>query len=230
MNNDQLPSNVISCTNQSVNYDLYLHGEIVEASNYMEHLLTFKMANPEDTIRLWINSEGGRCDTGFQFIEHMRECQAQIIAVIGMNCASMASLIALEADHVQLSDWSQMMLHSMRAGTYGEIAAAHEQLSFYKKLNDKLINQYCNGFLTDEQKASVLAGKDVYLDADEIAEAWERREEQRQDGDIGLRNDVVSVESVISKAIDEYTQRLKQEFDITPKKTKKTVDSKKLKD
>src|SRR5690554_2885391 len=85
------PSQVITQTIQFTEYNLYLHGEIGGPDDFMEHFAVYKMANEGDIVRLYINSQGGSLATGMEYIRHMRECEAKIIAVLGVEVASMAS-------------------------------------------------------------------------------------------------------------------------------------------
>src|SRR5690625_7129400 len=92
------PSQVIVRSIQHTEYNLYLHGEIGSPDDFMEHFAVLKSARDGDVVRLYINSQGGSLSTGQQYIRHMRECDAKIIAVLGVEVASMASAIALWAD------------------------------------------------------------------------------------------------------------------------------------
>jgi|SRR5690554_3919138 len=168
------PSQVITNTIQFTEYNLYLHGEIGEADDFMEHFAVYKMGNEGDVIRLYINSPGGSLSTGMEYIRHMRECEATIIAVLGVEVASMASAIALEADEIEVDEMSTMLVHSLQYGTQGSEYSVYNQAQFNKRLNERWVKSHFGGFLREEELDDVFKGVDILLDAEEIVERWNR--------------------------------------------------------
>src|SRR3972149_6689443 len=137
----QRPSQVITNTMQYTEYNLYLHGKIGDADDFMEHFSVFKMANDGDVIRLYITSEGGSLSTGMEYIRHMRECRAPIIGVLGVEVASMSSAIALECDEIELDEMTTMLIHSFSYGAMGSEASIYNQATFNHKLNERWIRK-----------------------------------------------------------------------------------------
>src|SRR5690554_1535368 len=178
------PSQVITQTIQFTEYNLYLHGEIGGPDDFMEHFAVYKMANEGDIVRLYINSQGGSLATGMEYIRHMRECEAKIIAVLGVEVASMASAIALEADEIELDELSTLLIHSISYGAGGPESSVYSQALFNNKLNERWIRSTYEGFLEEDEFADVFKGVDIMLDADQIKDRWNKRERIRG-GDIG---------------------------------------------
>src|SRR5690554_83213 len=173
------PSQVITQTIQFTEYNLYLHGEIGGPDDFMEHFAVYKMANEGDIVRLYINSQGGSLATGMEYIRHMRECEAKIIAVLGVEVASMASAIALEADEIELDELSTLLIHSISYGTGGPESSVYSQALFNNKLNERWIRSTYKDFLEEDEFADVFKGVDIMLDADQIMEKWNKRERVR---------------------------------------------------
>lgn len=173
------PSQVITHTIQFTEYNLYLHGEIGGPDDFMEHFAVYKEANEGDLIRLYINSLGGSLSTGMEYIRHMRECEARIIAVLGVEVASMASAIALEADEIELDELSTLLIHSISYGAGGPESSVYSQALFNNKLNERWIRSTYEDFLEDDEFADVFKGVDIMLDADQITEKWNKRERIR---------------------------------------------------
>jgi ATP-dependent protease ClpP protease subunit len=176
----QRPSQVITNTMQYTEYNLYLHGKIGDADDFMEHFSVFKMANDGDVIRLYITSEGGSLSTGMEYIRHMRECRAPIIGVLGVEVASMASAIALECDEIELDEMTTMLIHSFSYGAMGSEASIYNQATFNNKLNERWIRKHYSSFLDDDQLSDVFKGVDILLDSDQIAERWGLMQEARE--------------------------------------------------
>lgn len=168
------PSQVITHTIQFTEYNLYLHGEIGGPDDFMEHFAVYKTANEGDLIRLYVNSLGGSLSTGMEYIRHMRECEAKIIAVLGVEVASMASAIALEADEIELDEMSTLLIHSFQYGTQGSEFSVYNQAQFNNRLNQRWIENHFGEFLSKEELEDVFKGVDILLDAEQISRRWER--------------------------------------------------------
>lgn len=242
----QKPSQVITNTIQYTEYNLYLHGKIGDPDDFMEHFSVFKMAGEGDVIRLYITSEGGSLSTGMEYIRHMRECRAPIIGVLGVEVASMASAIALEADEIEVDEMTTMLIHSFSYGAMGSEASIYNQATFNNKLNERWIRKHYSDFLDDNQLSDVFKGVDILLDSDQIVERWESMQEARNEQGYGQADcescgvdaqeeeEQFSLEDMIAevstKAVDQAIAKLTKKFDLTPKPVKvktpkKTVDS-----
>lgn len=173
------PSQVITQTIQFTEYNLYLHGEIGGPDEFMEHFAVYKTASEGDIVRLYVNSLGGSLATGMEYIRHMRECEAKIVAVLGVEVASMASAIALEADEIELDELSTLLIHSISYGAGGPESSVYSQALFNNKLNERWIRSTYEDFLEDSEFADVFKGVDIMLDSEQIKDRWNKRERIR---------------------------------------------------
>lgn len=240
------PSQLISKSFVSNEYNLYLHGEISHnADDYLEHFAVYHQAGPEDIIRLWIQSPGGSLAVGNEYIRHMGQCGAPIIAVIGMDCASQATAIALAASAWEVDEMSTFLIHGFSYGAFGHEAQVYNQATFNKKLNEKWVRSTYTGFLDEDQILDALKGVDLLFDAEELMERLDSFKEYREsqpcpcgspecesNQDQGEEKGF-SLEDMMSdiatKAVDQAMKKLKASYDITPKvakpkATKKVVD------
>lgn len=197
------PSQVITHTIQFTEYNLYLHGEIGGPDDFMEHFAVYKTAVEGDIVRLYINSQGGSLSTGMEYIRHMRECEARIIAVLGVEVASMASAIALEADEIELDELSTLLIHSISYGAGGPESSVYSQALFNNKLNERWIRSTYEDFLEEDEFADVFKGVDIMLDADQIMEKWNKRERIRG-GTIGCECEDCSCDGEYEEGGDDY--------------------------
>ena len=184
MNDDLIqamkPSQVISKSYVNNEYYLYLHGEIGSPDNFLEHFALYRTATAHDVIFLYVNSNGGSLATGMEYIRHMRECEAPIFCILGVEVASMASAIALEANDLIIDDMSTMLVHSFSYGAMGTEYSIYNQATFNKKLNERWIRTHYSNFLDESQLRDALKGVDILLDSDEIKERWDRLQEYRR--------------------------------------------------
>jgi hypothetical protein len=61
-----------------------------------------KKLGPQEIIFLFIKSDGGYVEASLRFVNLIREYCQQVIAVIPLECASAATMIALGADEIQM--------------------------------------------------------------------------------------------------------------------------------
>lgn len=174
------PSQVISKSFVSNEYNLYLHNEIShDADEYLEHFAVYHQAGPDDIIRLWIQSPGGSVSVGHQYIQHMQRCPATIVAVIGMGTASEGTAICLAADDWEVDDMSTFLVHGFSYGTYGHEAQVYNTATFNKKLNERSLRNTYSGFLTEEEIIEALKGVDLLFDGEELVERLQSFKEYR---------------------------------------------------
>lgn len=174
------PSQLISKTFVSNEYNLYLHGEIShDADEYLEHFAVYHQAGPEDLIRLWIQSPGGSVSVGHQYIQHMNRCGATIVAVIGMGTASEGTAICLAADDWEVDEMSTFLVHGFSYGTYGHEAQVYNTAAFNKKLNERSLRNTYSGFLNEQEILEALKGVDLLFDGDELMERLQSFKEYR---------------------------------------------------
>jgi ATP-dependent protease ClpP protease subunit len=185
-------SQVVQRSIQHTEYNLYFHGYIENPSDYMEHFAVYKQAGPNDVINLYLNSPGGSLSTTIEYVDHMRECEAPIVGFIGADCCSGASVVALQCDGWQLSEFSSMMVHEISSGAIGKNSENKRYLNFLDKQNDRFMRTIYAGFLSEEEIELCLDGKDLWLDYEELQERFENLNQIRggseggQDEDEGI--------------------------------------------
>jgi len=176
----QQPSQIITKTFQNTEYNLYLSGEISHnPDDYMEHFAVYHNAGPQDLVKLWVQSPGGSVAVGSQYIKHMRQCEAPIVAVIGMDVASQATAICLEASGWEVDEMSTFLVHGFSYGAFGHESQVYNQATFNKKLNERWVRNTYTGFLTEQEILDALKGVDLLFDADELFERLQAFDEYR---------------------------------------------------
>lgn len=243
----QKPSQLISKTFISNEYNLYLHGEIShDADEYLEHFAVYHQAGSEDLIRLWIQSPGGSVSVGHQYIQHMNRCGATIVAVIGMGTASEGTAICLAADDWEVDEMSTFLVHGFSYGTYGHEAQVYNTAAFNKKLNERSLRNTYSGFLTENEILEALKGVDLLFDGDELMERLQSFKEYRatQPCNCGDENcpknaqlealaeledeePTPSIDSIIEKAVssgvEQALDKLLKKYDLVEKPKKAAI-------
>lgn len=176
-------SQLITRTMVSNEYSLYLHGPIGNADDYMEHFAVLKQATPNDIVSIYFNTPGGNMATAFEFIDHMNECQAPILGIIGLDCASAGTAIALSCDGWRVSDFSTFMVHSFSYGAYGHATAVETQGLFNSALNEKFVRKTYADFLTEAEILDVIKGVDLLIKPEDLADRLERLANKREEAE-----------------------------------------------
>ena len=157
-----------------------LFGPIGELQGYENLINALRSVEEHDTIEIYINSPGGHLVTAVEIIQAMQECEGQVLVNISGECHSAASLIALSAPNIRVGKYCSMMIHNASYGTGGKASDIHAQVSFYTREFNKLLQEVYQDFLTEQELASVIDGKELWLDSDEVDRRFSARQEQQK--------------------------------------------------
>ncbi len=147
---------------------VYIHDEIgyygVKASEFVKALneITAK------TINLHINSPGGNVFDGVTIYNALRDHKATIKVKIDGLAASIASVIAMAGDTVDIAKNAMMMIHrawTIAAGNANEMRKTAEVLEKIDK--GTVIGTYADKTGLDEKKLVELVDAETWLTADE---------------------------------------------------------------
>ena len=156
-------------------HEFYLTGRIEEADEYISVFDMIRHASEEDVIKIYVNSPGGDLFTALQFGRAMGDSDATIIVSVEGQCCSAATIIALAADMVELSNHCVWMCHNYSSGMIGKGHELHSQAEFERDWSIKLMKDIYNGFLTDKEINAMLDGRDIWLAADDVMKRLEQR-------------------------------------------------------
>lgn len=179
-------------------YEYYLSGRIGDPWNYNDICNVLRNAVPDDLVVLRINSEGGQIRSAIQIINAIKESQAFVVGYIEQVCMSAATFIFLSCDDWVVTDDTELMCHTTSAGVYGKEHETYDAAVFSRKHIHGLLRRYYEHFLYPEELEKVLAGNDVYLDADEVDERLQKYAEylrQQEGQEIEISSDAELDES-----------------------------------
>lgn len=156
-------------------FDVFLDTDIDEPSEYRELLSILFGGTEDDTVTIFINSNGGHLDTALAIVEGLKSTSAHVTAVIIGACHSAASIISQYCHEVAVLDSAYMMVHTASYGTAGNTGNVKAHTEFTTRQVEKLLNETYEGFLTKEELTKVKQGVELWFDADEIRERMTKR-------------------------------------------------------
>lgn len=156
-------------------HDVFLDGDITEPSNYRELLALLFNAGEEDSVNIFINSNGGHLDTALAVVEGLKSTEARVTAVLIGACHSAASIISMYCHHVAVLDNAYSMVHTASFGAAGSTGNVKAHTEFTVRQVEKLLNETYEGFLDKDELVKVKQGVELWFDADEIRSRMESR-------------------------------------------------------
>ena len=161
-------------------HEFYLTGRIEEADQYIAVFDMIRHASEEDIIKIYVNSPGGDLFTALQFGRAMGDSDATIIVSVEGQCCSAATIIALAADMVELSNHCVWMCHNYSSGMIGKGHELHSQAEFERDWSIKLMKDIYDGFLSESEIQRMLNGADLWMGADDVMERLNKRQKHMQ--------------------------------------------------
>lgn len=165
---ERKPYNYFEQAVHSKIHHFYISEGIGSPEKYVDMVHRIRMAGPEETVCIHLNSPGGSIDTGVQIINAMRSSQANIVASVESEACSLATMIFLAADEMVVHDDCIMMFHNFSAGAYGK---GHELKANIKGVSDWIeafMRRLYIPFLTEKEFERLLKGEDFWMQSDEI--------------------------------------------------------------
>jgi len=151
-------------------HHFYLSGEIEDDINkYSDLLNVLKTANEEDTIVIYINSEGGSLRMAIQIVNSMVASRAKVITSLDGDAHSAATLIFLSGEEYIINPNCSFMIHNYSGGF--AIGKGHEIRTRVEHVNgyvEKIMRKFYEKILTEEEIDHVVDGRDIWMDSDQL--------------------------------------------------------------
>jgi len=123
-----------------------------------------------EDINLTIHSPGGEVADGLAIYNAIKRHRGKVVAKVDTMAASMASVIALAADEVEIAENGFFMVHAPWIITGGNADELEKMAEDMRKFEDKLVNVYEKETNLNEEEVRSLLKEDSYLFADEAVE------------------------------------------------------------
>lgn len=124
-----------------------------------------------ENILLRINSPGGSVIDGLAIHDAIKRAPQKVTAQIEGLAASIATIIALGADEVTMSQNSLFMIHNVWGGETGGAKDMRKAADLMEKMGDRLVNIYVSKTGKDESEIRYWMDEETWFTADEAYEA-----------------------------------------------------------
>lgn len=146
-------------------------GETVTAAEFVKEIA----ALDADAITVRINSYGGSVTDGIAIYNAIKRHKASVTTAIDGAAYSIASLIAMAGDRVEMAENAMLMIHAPWGGVMGNSAVMRDYADLLDKMAGAMASAYanCSGKSTDDILAMLTDGQDHWFSADEaLAEGF----------------------------------------------------------
>lgn len=161
--------------------DIYLTNSIDAPHEYNEMCHILNRAYKGDTVTLHVNNGGGYVDSGFMMIDSIKNSKARVKARISGTVASVATIISLSCDEIDVVPYVQFMIHNYSGGAQGKGHEMKAQMDFTDSQLNLAFGEIYKGFLTENEMELVIAGKDLWMGKDEVMDRWACRKREDQE-------------------------------------------------
>lgn len=107
-------------------------------------LQDIELPSSSEPVEVIINSGGGDVFTGSEIYSLLKNHKGQVIVKIVGVCASIASVIAMAGDTVEMSPTGLFMIHNAMTWTYGNTKEHRKQIEALEVINNSIALAYQN--------------------------------------------------------------------------------------
>lgn len=168
------PYEMVEYSTTSHEYHVYLSDAFDDPLEYVDLLTSLRRASPFDIFYIYLNTPGGRLDTGLQLINAIRDSAAHVVTILDPQAYSMGALLFLSGKELVVPENSMLMFHNYSSGLHGK---GNEQLAEVQAASrsfEKVMKKVCQPFLSGDEVKSILNGQDLWLDSDDILKRLQR--------------------------------------------------------
>mgnify|MGYP003644816380 CR=1 FL=1 len=150
--------------------DIHIYDEIgvhgVTAKSFLEDLKGLKGKD----ITVHINSTGGDVFQGQAIYTALKNYSGKVTVKIEGLAASMATIIALAADKVEMTSNSLFMIHSPMSNVFGNKAQMRKQINALEKVETTMLSVYKAKTNISENEIEQMMARETWLSAHEALE------------------------------------------------------------
>lgn len=195
----------------------------------MELRITGEIINTEETVKaiqtatedidLYINSLGGGVFAGLNVVNAIQKSKVQVTAHVEVIAASIAGVIALACDKIEIDKNSLVMLHNCWTESSGNKKALEQDIKAMEAI-DNILHNIISENSTDDTLIAQIDEGDVWLTGEEVAEIFTNAEL------IEIKKDyALCAYSSLANLVKE-NKKLKAEKEETEKETEETEEQK----
>ena len=153
---------------RSWNYKIRLYGDVVAPENYVQLIEDLASATKEDTVEIYLNTNGGDGAAAISLVEAIRHTQATVTTIAEGMVASAGSLIFFAGHQHVVGDFCEVLLHDASGGIGGKMSEIAKHSESSRKTWGKFYHTIYDPYFSKKEIDKVLAGQDLWLTADEL--------------------------------------------------------------
>ena len=150
--------------------EIRITGEINDTENIVK-LIESAVAD----IDMYINSPGGDVFAGLNVVNAIQKSKVQVTAHVEVMAASIAGVIALACDKVEIDKNSLIMLHNCWTVSSGNKKALEQDIKAMEAI-DNILHNIISENSTDDTLIAQIEEGDVWLTGEEVAEIFTNAE------------------------------------------------------
>lgn len=150
--------------------EIQLTGEIFDTEETVKAIQT-----ATENIDLYINSPGGDVFAGLNVVNAIQKAKVQVTAHVEVMAASIAGVIALACDKIEIDKNSLIMLHNCWTISSGNKKALEQDIKAMEAI-DNILHNIIGENSTDDTLISQIEEGDVWLTGEEVAEIFTNAE------------------------------------------------------
>jgi ATP-dependent Clp protease protease subunit len=149
-------------------HHFYISDEIRDVDPYVNLINTLKTSEQHDTIFIYLNTPGGNLLTTLQIISAIKNSAATVVTCMEGQVASAGTMIFLAGHKHMVGPNTIFMAHNYSGASFGKGFELKTRQKFDEQYFHKFVRATYTGFLTEEEIASIMEDRDVWLDAEEV--------------------------------------------------------------
>lgn len=160
--------------------DLYIYGEIVNNTDWKwdesdvmpeDVLSALNQINDLSEVNIYINSPGGSVFAGLAIYNMLSRNKAKKIVHVDGVAASIASIIALAGDEINIPSNAFMMIHKPLVGIYGNATDLRKAADDLDALEEGLMNVYTENLVEGVEADTIrdMLQNETWLNGNEVA-------------------------------------------------------------
>ena len=150
--------------------EIRITGEINDTENIVK-LIESAVAD----IDLYINSPGGDVFAGLNVVNAIQKAKVQVTAHVEVMAASIAGVIALACDKIEIDKNSLIMLHNCWTISSGNKKALEQDIKAMEAI-DNILHNIISENSTDDSLIAQIEEGNVWLTGEEVAEIFTNAE------------------------------------------------------
>lgn len=142
------------------------YGEIGGDTQYFNILSVLREAHEGQRVDIYMNSPGGSVIHGNEIAAAMKDSKGTVVYHVGSFAASMAAVLACQADELDLAPQAVVMYHTVQTSGGAIVNPSEPDMIAFVNAA-KTLTKNCT-FLTQAEQDSIWSGGEVWLNGDEI--------------------------------------------------------------